>query len=291
MNYNKTASVVLNYNSYEMTFRLVNVLQNYSSVDYVVVVDNSSTDDSGNKLKKLNQWNEKVIFLLLDNNVGYAKGNNIGAQYAIDNLSCKYINIANPDVYFSEEYLLDVRGLLDDNSEIILASSIAHDSDDKVSYCSYWDLPSFKDYIRQFFPRLHRRYNRLLLNKQNEINKKYVLTEAVSGACFLAKEKVFSEIGGFDENTFLYCEESILGAKIKQAGYKEAVSYNSYYIHYHQYKNEKFEKKISQYKTMISSREYYLKNICHIALYKYLIYKLLAKISLCIRAVLWRIKK
>ena len=39
-------------------------------------------------------------------------------------------------------------------------------------------------------------------------------------------------MGYFDENTFLYYEEDILGAKLKKAGYKEVLLNKEKYIHY-----------------------------------------------------------
>lgn len=40
--------------------------------------------------------------------------------------------------------------------------------------------------------------------------------ELPSGSCMLFNKSFFQSIGSFDPNTFLYCEEDILYAKIKK---------------------------------------------------------------------------
>ena len=44
--------------------------------------------------------------------------------------------------------------------------------------------------------------------------------ETPCGAFFIIKTKIFQEIGLFDERTFLYGEERIIGYKVKEKGYK-----------------------------------------------------------------------
>ena len=70
----KTGLVVLNYNDYKTTIKLIQMIKNYDSIDLIVVVDNCSTDKS---YKKINEYtNNKVKLLKSDKNGGYAYGNN-----------------------------------------------------------------------------------------------------------------------------------------------------------------------------------------------------------------------
>ena len=182
----KTACVILNYNSASETGKLVNAIQNYKNIDYIVVVDNNSTDKSSKLLASTNRWNDKVYFLQSETNLGYAGGNNYGANFAVNELDADYVIIANPDVMFGNEYVVDVLRIMKNNSKIIVASAIAHDINDTISYCCYWKLPSYKDYIRKFFPHYNRWHEKKLLKKQCEVKKEFVIVDAVSGACFIA---------------------------------------------------------------------------------------------------------
>ena len=42
--------------------------------------------------------------------------------------------------------------------------------------------------------------------------------ENIAGSFFIARHDIFKAIGYFDENTFLFYEEDILGEKIKEKG-------------------------------------------------------------------------
>ena len=72
----KIGMVILNYNDYETTSNYIDMIKNYKSINYIVVVDNNSTDGSYEKLSKINSNKIKVI--KTDKNKGYAYGNNFG---------------------------------------------------------------------------------------------------------------------------------------------------------------------------------------------------------------------
>lgn len=73
----KTGIVVLNYNDAEETVKFVNDINSYDVVNQIVVVDNGSTDDSLSQLEKI----ENIKLIALENNLGYAAGNNAGLKY------------------------------------------------------------------------------------------------------------------------------------------------------------------------------------------------------------------
>ena len=49
----KVGVVILNYNSWEMSANLAKKMASFSVIDEVVIVDNSSTDDSFERLQTL----------------------------------------------------------------------------------------------------------------------------------------------------------------------------------------------------------------------------------------------
>ena len=60
----KATCVILNYNDWERSLNLASTITLYDSIEYVIVVDNCSTDNSREKLEK--QLNEKLT-LIRDN--------------------------------------------------------------------------------------------------------------------------------------------------------------------------------------------------------------------------------
>ena len=77
----KTGFVVVNYNDYETTEKIIKNIYNYKIIDKIVIVDNCSTDDSLTKLEELSD--KKISIIKSDKNGGYASGLNIGAKYLI----------------------------------------------------------------------------------------------------------------------------------------------------------------------------------------------------------------
>ena len=66
----KTGLVLVNYNDYETINKFIDNVKNFGIIDTIVIVDNASTDDSCQKIKKIT--NEKIILLKNESNLGYA---------------------------------------------------------------------------------------------------------------------------------------------------------------------------------------------------------------------------
>ena len=99
--------VVLNYNDYESTIKLVDSLlgqQYFSENVHIVIVDNMSTNDSFEILKS--QFNECVDVIQSERNGGYAYGNNYGVKYLYDKYKIVHCAICNPDVLITSERLV-----------------------------------------------------------------------------------------------------------------------------------------------------------------------------------------
>lgn len=64
-----------------------------------------------------------------------------------------------------------------------------------------------------------------------DYNAKTGETDWVSGACMLVSKALYDEIGGFDENIFMYCEDVDYSWRAKLAGYQCHIMDNSYFFH------------------------------------------------------------
>lgn len=101
--------VILHYLVPDVTRRCLNCLiENFGGRDIsVVVVDNASPDGSGAKLKEEYSGEPRISFLLLDRNEGFAKGNNAGYRYAVDNFKPDFIIVMNNDVMVEDSGFVD----------------------------------------------------------------------------------------------------------------------------------------------------------------------------------------
>jgi N-acetylglucosaminyl-diphospho-decaprenol L-rhamnosyltransferase len=120
------ACVILNYNDASTTIALLKHIQNFKILDYIVVVDNKSTDDSYLQLQSLK--NEKVHLIQTSKNGGYGFGNNVGIKYSVETLNADYVLIANPDVIFENDLVEKLVASFDDNSDVAVVSAIQNNS-------------------------------------------------------------------------------------------------------------------------------------------------------------------
>lgn len=255
--------VVLNYIDYEMTSRAVqNIKKSVTGYqDYgVLIVDNCSPNSSYEILKGRFMDINNVFVIKNEKNEGYAKGNNFGVRYIEQRFkNCKYIAIMNPDVEFFERTNL---GKIVDklNSDEQLASvSPLHLLNGKLDpRIIAWKTQKGFDDIFLTFAITSRMFHRIEYHNFEIEPNKLSYVEVLPGSFFIIKMEPFKQIGYFDENTFLYCEERILAKKLINAGYKQAIDFESFFIHNHNERNHPpISYKIRQSNYLLLSRVYY----------------------------------
>ena len=85
----------------------------------------------------------------------------------------------------------------------------------------------------------------------------------------------------YDENIFLYCEETSLGLKMKQANYKTYLLTDETFVHHHSVSiNKSIKSKVQQAKIMWDSRLYVLNKYYIKTFFGRLLAGFIAKIAL-----------
>lgn len=251
----KNCFVILNYNDYETTIKLVNNIRNYDIIDEIVIVDNNSTDSSFEYLKLL--ISEKITVLKNSCNKGYSSGNNIGCKYLIEKYEKCNIFISNPDIIIKDEQSLI--NLLDTfKLDVGIVSPLILENN---KYNRGWKLPTpFIDSLMNI-PIIHNKVkeNNLFYSKEH-YNKDIVDVEVVSGCFFLIRSDVLKKVDFFDENVFLYYEENILGKKLKDLNIKSVVNTKVEVIHNHSVSIDKNVKKLNKIKILKKSQMYFEKH-------------------------------
>ena len=246
--------VIVNYNDYKTTKRLLDNVKDYKILKEIVVVDNKSTDNSLEELRKLK--NKKITIIDSGNNKGYSYALNVGCKYLIDKYKSLNIVISNSDIIIESE--LDIKDLNSYISakNVIVGPTIIQGNDLNRGF----KIPSPWQDIKQnivFFGK--RVLAKELSYPDNYYHKEISKVDTVSGCFFMIASKHLEEMGYFDEGVFLYYEENIMGIKTKKLGKNIIVANNVDVIHDHSVSIDKSLKRIKKYDILKTSQEYFEK--------------------------------
>ncbi|WP_295569320.1 glycosyltransferase family 2 protein [uncultured Holdemanella sp.] len=219
--------VVLNYNDADTTLDLLKRIEPMEIIDQIVLVDNKSTDNSLERLKE--QESNKVHVVCAKKNGGYGSGNNVGIEYLRKNYSCDYIIIANPDVIFDESVIKKMINEFDEDTVIVAPLTLNSKKERQLPIA--WKVPTVKDYFL---------FSSIVLNKifkpfqypTQFFNTDICEVDCVQGCLFMLNNSLIED-KLYDENIFLFFEESCIGKQFKDKGYKTKLLMNVDYIHNH----------------------------------------------------------
>lgn len=209
--------IIVTYNSHLLiTDAIKSILlnENNSSSFEIIIVDNSN--DKGNQLlvSVLEKEDLHSLVKVIHNpqNTGYGAGNNLG----IKNANGKYIIVMNPDVRLTEPLLSDTKGIFENDNQTILVTYKQMGGQN----ISFYRKPEHGFLFSGWYLKLK---NRLKLFNQK--------TDFLSGAFFFAEKEKFVNIGLFDENIFMYNEESDISNRINLNKFKIRFLPQKSYIH------------------------------------------------------------
>lgn len=255
------ALIILNYNSAPDTLVCVNKLINFNADYHIVIVDNNSTDGSITEIKEKLGGCQGIDIIQTSTNGGYSAGNNFGMKYAIKMYNVEYTAILNPDVIIPDIGVIKkMLGVMERNSHVAVVGASAINSRNEFNpNLSSWNIPSARELIFDHFLLNRRKYK---TRNFKLIEDKVAQVECVAGCFFIGRVSALEKVGFLDENVFLYNEENILGIKLKNEGYMEALVLDEFYIHNHKYHKSTripFMKKILTTKKGYESRRYLCK--------------------------------
>lgn len=259
----KINCVILNYNDADTTMKLVSQIRKYESLYQIVVVDNASTDDSAKRLKELED--EKVVVLLAETNRGYGAGNNLGVEYSFQISGATHAIIANPDVSFTETCIEGMSRIFYHAPDVGVVAATMEDAT-YGSQHNAWPLRNFTRELLSMGPISRRLFRRFLEYPETYYQgKAAVHVDVVHGSMLMVDCAIFTDRGGYDEKVFLYQEESVLGWKMKQAGYRTVLLLNCHYRHEHSVSIGKtYKSQLARQQLRHDSTMYYFKHYLHI---------------------------
>jgi GT2 family glycosyltransferase len=222
--------IILNYNvRYFLEQCVLSVQKALENIDgEIIVVDNNSSDDSCAMMKS--RFPE-VILIENSTNAGFPKGNNIGVAQA----KGEYICILNPDTVVAEDTFDKILSFAESKSDMgIVGCKLIDGTGNFLPECKRGVPTPFVAFTKvfglyKFFPKskVFGRYYAEHID-QNQSGKVDILV----GAFMVMKRAVYEEVGGFDENCFMYSDDIDLSYMVLKSGRSNYYFHETTVVHY-----------------------------------------------------------
>lgn len=256
---NQVGVVVLNYNDANTTIKLIDTIKKYNAISKIVAVDNCSPDGSFEMIKANFEESKKIDVIRCTCNGGYGYGNNEGIRWIRKKYGIGQIIICNPDVTFEEETIIAMSSFLSDFEDAAVVAPIMRNPKGEKQTITAWSIPTYLQYS-MFASTILRQFCKSFFVDHSVLNKtEPVEVGCVAGSMLMIDCDRLGDSTIYDENIFLYCEETVLGIRVRNCGYKTYLLPNYSFTHYHSVSIQKsIPKLITQQKIMWTSRIYVL---------------------------------
>lgn len=221
--------IILNYNvRYFLEQCVLSVQKALEGIDgEIIVIDNASSDDSCEMMKT-----KFPHIKLIENkdNLGFPKGNNIGVAQA----KGEYICILNPDTVVAEDTFFKILNcqLVTRNSQLGIIGCKLIDGAGNflpeskrgvptpwVAFTKIFGLYKISNYFGKYYAQ------HLSGNESGKV-------DILVGAFMVMKRELYLEVGGFDENCFMYSDDIDLSYLVLKTGKSNYYFHETSVIHY-----------------------------------------------------------
>lgn len=237
--------IIVSYNTLDLTMKCLESVFKYTKgVEFeVIVVDNASTDKSPTEIKK--KYRQKVQVIKNKENVGFGAANNQGMAFA----QGRYFCLLNSDTvlignvfehmieWFDQNTFVPLRSSIKIGEHIFSLSSIPSGTLKRLPIgligCKLLNPDRTEQYSLGHFPTLQHVIRTIFFDRiPHRMPQKIMETDYVMGAFMLLKREVYERAGGFDEQIFMYVEETEWCFRIRQQGFSIVFWPDSSVIHY-----------------------------------------------------------
>ena len=284
--------VILHYVAYDATINCIESIRKCcKDSDYnIVIVDNASPNDSGEKIEEYVKCSKDCVFLTAESNLGFANGNNLGYKYAKEHFNPDYMFVMNNDTVLQTENIESILEKIHSETNFdILGPDVYTPNGEHHNPTSLEDtwnreetialINRFNRLLRWYFffyfkhifskilNRLRSKSKKRRENFVKDINIGRKRNAHLMGACYiLSRSFIEQEENVFDPRTFIYVEEVIFTytnrKKNREIIYDDAIKV----LHMHAAATKKSSRNIykrvkSKFKNMVHSLNVYLQVI------------------------------
>ena len=235
-----TAFVILHHKTLDVSLSCLDNLLKVAPDSPIVVVDNGSNDGSGEELRRRFSDYKNVVVIINDQNLGFAKGNNVGYKYVKDNFDVDCVVVRNNDVIITQPNFAEIiASYMLENHLYVCGPDIITPEGRHQNPLQREPFSTFRiikwmlmDCIRLIMLKLHL-FEKKILATYTSVSNSYQrqdidlngITDCVlHGSCVAYSSDYLSkEDFAFVPVTFLYAEEMILADYCKRKNYRTGV--------------------------------------------------------------------
>lgn len=222
--------IILNYKKPQLTIKCLNSIFKYYKKKFdeglyeLIIADNYSKDDSVLKIKKEIKDKKYKNVKILENseNFGFGKGINESVKIA----KGEFVLLLNNDTVVEDLGIDRMLSFMIDHREVsILGGKLSNiDGSNQVSVGKFYNITNVL---------------MLLLGMQRagitDRNPKQIKeVDWVKGGLMMIRKSAFLEIGGFDENIFMYTDDMEFCFRAKKMGFRTFFYPDVYVLHHDQ---------------------------------------------------------
>ncbi|HPC86511.1 MAG TPA: glycosyltransferase family 2 protein [Smithellaceae bacterium] len=185
--------IIVSYNTADLTLRCIASVRSSTGEKEIFVVDNASTDGSAAAVRK--KFPE-VPLIENPQNLGFGAANN----RALKICRGRYVVFLNPDTVVRPDALSRAVSYMDAHPDIGLAGARILNPDGSPQESISWRYPGEKF-------------------AKDETKGLPGKIACVLGAFMIARRPLIDELGGFDEDFFLYGEDEDLAWRVREKGF------------------------------------------------------------------------
>lgn len=194
----KVAVVIVNYNGLSDTVDCINSLKQCADLAKIIVVDNASKKNESIVIAE--KFPDAKV-LRLNENLGFAGGNNVGIKWALDE-EYEYIALLNNDTVVDKDMFALLINSADEHNVV-------------APYMYYFSQPNSLWYGGGYI-------NRWTGNAKHfchpRCNMRSFKCSFVTGCCFVAHRNIWEKVGLLDDSYFMYCEDTDYCIRLFQKG-------------------------------------------------------------------------
>lgn len=210
--------IIVNYNTRELLQQCIDSIYKYTiNVNFeIIIIDNASKDGSTDMVKSSYP---EVILIESKENLGFGRANNWGAKHA----SGTYLLLLNSDTILLENSIKILYDFFESANNPILAVIGCKLLDiNKRPHISYGNFPTIRQELFEYgLSRIFRRYYLTKLSPSvRDAGRQIKEVDYIMGADLFFKRKIFEQVNGFDEDFFLYYEETEICFRLKKQGFR-----------------------------------------------------------------------